>query len=113
MFERITTKINRRFFRYMADYDIDFNELKKKQFQGAIIIDVRNNKEFNEGHIEGSINIPEYEISWDFTNKIKNRNIEIVLYCSSGYRSVKAYKKLKRMGYKNIFNLYGGLETIS
>ena len=110
MFEKITTRINRKFLRHMASYDINLSELKKKQLQGAVIIDVRNHKEYKEGHIEGSINIPEYEINNNFVNIIKNKNIEIVLYCSSGYRSIKAYKKLKKMGYNKIYNLYGGLE---
>ena len=87
MFEKITTRINRKFFRHMASYDINLSELKKKQLQGA-----------------------EYEINNNFVNIIKNKNIEIVLYCSSGYRSIKAYKKLKKLGYNKIYNLYGGLE---
>lgn len=99
------------FFRSMAEYDITLEELKKMQLNGAIIIDVRNHREFNEGHIEHSINIPEYEINKSFVNMIKDKNIPIVLYCSSGYRSVRALKKLKKMGYLYVYNLYGGLEN--
>ena len=97
--------------RNMADYDITLEELKFKQQNGARIIDVRNNREYEEGHIEGSINIPEYEINHSFEKIIENKSATIVLYCSSGYRSVNAYKKLKKMGYMHVYNLYEGLEN--
>ena len=58
----------RKFFRYMEKYDITLEELKQKQLDGAEVIDVRNKREYEEGHIEGSINVPEYEINEDFKN---------------------------------------------
>lgn len=101
----------RKFFRYMEKYDITLEELKQKQLDGAEVIDVRNKREYEEGHIEGSINVPEYEINEDFKNIIINKNKPIIIYCSSGYRSKSAYKKLKNMGYTEVYNLYGGLEN--
>lgn len=110
MLEQIKYILKRKFFRHMEEYDVTLEELKTKQLNGAVIIDVRNNREYEEGHIEGSINIPEYEIDENFQKIIKNKNKTIVLYCSSGFRSTKAYKKLKQMGYTQVYNLYGGLE---
>lgn len=103
-------RIGNRFFRCMDEYDITLSELKQKQASGAVVVDVRNNREYKEGHIEGSINIPEYQINRNFENVVKNKNIPIVLYCSSGWRSKNAYKKIKKLGYNSVFNLYGGLE---
>ena len=97
--------------RSMQEGDIDLDELLKKKQNGAIIIDVRNKREYSEGHIEGSINIPEYEINKSFKEKFLDKNTEFVFYCLSGYRSMKACKKIKKIGYKNVFNLYGGLEN--
>ncbi len=45
----------------MHEYDITLEELKN--IKDALIIDVRNKREYEEGHIEGSINIPEYQIN--------------------------------------------------
>lgn len=95
----------------MMEYDITLEELKEKQSRGSIIIDVRNKRAYNEGHIEGSINIPEYEINRLFTKIIPYKDMPIVVYCSSGYRSVTAYRKLKKLGYTEVYNLYGGLEN--
>lgn len=111
MFEEIKYKLKRQFFRHMENYDVTLEELKIKQLEGAEIIDVRNNREYEESHIEGSINIPEYEINENFEKIIKNKDKPIIVYCTSGFRSTKAYKKLKKIGYKNVYNLYGGLEN--
>jgi rhodanese-related sulfurtransferase len=37
------------------------------------------------------------------------KNAEIIVYCSIGYRSQKAGQELKKLGYKNVKNLYGGI----
>ena len=51
-----------RFYRKMEPYDVNLEELKNMQKSGAEIIDVRSKTEYNEGHLEGAINIPEYEL---------------------------------------------------
>lgn len=104
-------KLILKLYRNMQEYDITLEELKLKQSNGAIIIDVRNQREYQENHISKSINIPEYEIKNTIQNVVKNKSLEIVLYCSSGYRSLKGCKTLKKMGYTNVYNLYGGLEN--
>ena len=93
----------RRFRRTMESYEITFDELKQKQANGAKIVDVRSEQEYNEGHIKYAINIPEYKINNGVINILNDRNLEIVLYCKTGARSKKAYRKLKRLGYKNVF----------
>lgn len=110
MIKKIMYRIGNSFFRCMDEYDITLDELKQKQANGAVIVDVRNNREYNEGHINGSINIPEYEINRSLENKIKNKGTVIVMYCSSGWRSKNACKRAKNLGYSKVFNLYGGLE---
>ena len=109
MLNKLKEKIKKKFFRCMELCDISMEELKKKQDEGAIIIDVRSSQEFNEWHIEGAINIPEYEINCDIEKILDDKDKEIVLYCASGIRSKKAYQKLAKLDYKNIYNLYGGL----
>ncbi len=59
----------------------------------------------------GSINIPEYEINSKVVKILNDVNKEIVVYCESGTRSKKACKKLSKLNYTNVFNLYGGLEN--
>lgn len=76
----------------------------------AIILDAREIKEFNTSHIKNAINI-----GYDFfdlntiTNLISNKERKIVVYCSVGIRSETIAEKIKALGYKNVFNLYGGI----
>ncbi len=111
MFKILKCKFMKKFFRNMEEYDITMEELLKKQLLGAKVVDVRSEQEYKEGHIDDAINIPEYEINSKIESIIDDKNCEIVLYCSSGNRSKEAYKKFKKLGYTNLYNLYGGLEN--
>ena len=104
-------KFKKRLFRSMEKDDVDIEKLKEMAMKGAMIIDVRSPQEYNEGHIGGSILIPEYEINKTAKKIIDDEDMTIVVYCSSGARSKKAQKKLKSMGYQNVYNLYDGLDN--
>lgn len=77
--------------------------------QGAIIIDVRSPQEYREGHIDGAICIPDYQIKKEISKYVKNKEENIILYCSTGHRSQKAQKILENMGYTNVYNVYEGI----
>ena len=61
--------------------------------------------------MKGAINIPYYEINKKLFDVSKDKNKEIVLYCQSGVRSKQAYKKLIKLQYKNVYNLYRGIDN--
>lgn len=74
---------------------------------GALLIDVRTQEEFDAGHIEGAINIPYQE-----TNALMNaigadKQRPVVVYCRSGKRAGRAKATLDENGYSNIFNATG------
>lgn len=81
-----------------------------KENKDIIILDVRSPQEYNEGHITGAINIPEYEITSKVNNKIQNKNTKIIVYCASGLRSKKSIKVLTKLGFTNLYNLENGIE---
>lgn len=91
--------------------DISVEEMKKIiQNNKVILLDVRSIQEFNEGHLNGAINIPLYDLNSSTIEKIiKNKQDFIITYCSAGIRSKKAVKILKNMGYKNVYNLKEGV----
>ena len=99
------------FKRNMEYYEINIEELKEKQKNGAEILDVRSSQEYAEGHFKGAINIPYYQINKNVYNILKDKQQEIVLYCEAGVRSRQAYKKLLKLQYKNVYSLYKGLEN--
>ena len=70
--------------------------------QGAIILDVRSNDEFSEGHIPYSINIPVREIK-NHLSKL-NHNKPIICCCASGVRSGAAKTILESKGYRSVYD---------
>jgi len=88
---------------------LGIKQLSPKEFdqkKGMMILDVRTNKEYENGHIPGAIHVPLSDIG-DKIKKLK-KDKELVVYCQSGNRSIWAIKRLMGMGYKNLFNLKGG-----
>ena len=103
--------IKKKLFRGMELYDISLEELMQKQIDGAIVIDVRSIQEFSEGHLEGAVNIPYYDIVKKIDKICPNKAKEIVVYCGIGARSKRAYKILKKLQNKNVYNLYGFIDN--
>lgn len=102
----------RRYCRSSQNSEIFIEELVNKVKQGAILLDVRSRQEYMEGHFEGAINIPEYELKNRIEREIPNKKQLIVIYCQYGGRSKKAWVLMNRLGYTNIYNLRGGLNMI-
>lgn len=73
-----------------------------------IILDVRTEEEFAEGHIENAILIPDYEITSKADEILKDKNQLILVYCRSGNRSKVASQALVELGYTNVKE-FGGI----
>ena len=73
-----------------------------------IILDVRTEEEFAEGHIENAILIPDYEITSKAEEILKDKNQLILVYCRSGNRSKVASQALVELGYTNVKE-FGGI----
>jgi phage shock protein E len=76
---------------------------------GKYVIDVRTEAEWNTGHIDGAILIPDDQIKEKISQYIKNKKAPIALYCRTGRRAASALDTLKAMGYTNAQN-YGSQE---
>ncbi len=88
------------------DAVLTHDEVVKLIDKGAIIVDVRTDVEYNEGHIENALSIPLDTISKETLNeKIQDKNSYIIVYCKSGNRSKKAQEELTNLGYTNVYNL--------
>ena len=102
----------KRCYRNIQNGDITIAELKSKVSQGAILIDVRSNQEYREGHLQGAVNIPEFEIAKRIQREIPKKNQLVVVYCQYGGRSKGAKIIMEKMGYTNVYNLFGGLDML-
>jgi len=83
----------------------DFKALKK-----PIVLDTREIKEFEVSHLQNAqcVGFDHFKIK-DIQKKYTNKNDTIVVYCSVSIRSEMIGNQLKKAGYKNVFNLYGGI----
>lgn len=100
---KVLEKLNKKSVPY-----IGVNELQSKE--NFVLLDAREIKEFNVSHIENAINVGFDKFdSKKVTTILKDKNATIVVYCSIGVRSEKIGEKLLKLGYRNVFNLYGGI----
>ena len=76
--------------------------------EGYIILDVRTQEEYNQGHIPGAIVIPHTEITVRAEAELKDKDQLILVYCRSGRRSKLAAEDLVKLGYTNIKE-FGGI----
>ncbi len=76
--------------------------------EGYVILDVRTQEEFDQGHIPGAILIPDYEIEEKAENVLKDKDQLILVYCRSGRRSKLAAEALVKLGYTHIKE-FGGI----
>ncbi len=75
---------------------------------GYVILDVRTEQEYAQGHIPGAILIPDYEISEKAESVLTDKDQLILVYCRSGRRSKNAAAQLEEMGYTRIRE-FGGI----
>jgi len=76
----------------------------------VFILDAREKEEYHTSHLKNAIFVGYNHFELDSVLiKIPNKNSEIVVYCSIGIRSEIIASKLKKAGYSNVFNLYGGI----
>ena len=91
--------------------DINVNELKDKIFnrEEVVLLDVRTKEEYEQGHLENSILVPYDELEKRHKELNIDTDLMVVIYCRSGRRSLIAASMLERLGYKNLFNVLGGI----
>ena len=77
-----------------------------------VILDVRREMEFAEGHVKGSINVPLYSLTDPASMANIEENQNVYVHCAGGYRSIIASSLMKRQGIHNIRNVTGGYAAI-
>lgn len=77
--------------------------------QKVQLIDVRTPDEFESGHIENAKNIDFFSDKFAEEFSKLNKEEPVYIYCKSGNRSAQAAIKLSEMGFKEIYNLEGGI----
>ncbi len=94
--------------------DVEPDELlmDMKFDENLVILDVRRETEFADGHLENAINIPLNELSDPAKMALMEETQNIYIHCAAGYRSMIATSLIKRQGIHNLRNVVGGWSQI-
>lgn len=74
----------------------------------ALLIDVRTPQEYEQGHLDKALNIDYHGDDFDQKMAALDKSKPVFLYCKSGGRSGKTFHKLKKMGFKDVYDMKGG-----
>ena len=77
----------------------------------AVMIDVRDKDEWEEGHIPGATHLSRGTVELDIEEKVPDPNAMIICHCGGGGRSALAAESLQKMGYKNVRSMAGGFKA--
>lgn len=88
--------------------EISVDETLKRIEDGAKLIDVREDNEYEAGHAAGASHMGRGIIERDIVQTFPDKGTELILYCGGGYRSALAADMLQRMGYTNVWSMAGG-----
>ena len=83
-------------------------EAEQMMSDDAVIVDVRNQNEFSQGHIPGAVLLPAPEIGERAESLLPDKNQVVLVYCRSGARSAAAARELVLLGYNRVYD-FGGI----
>jgi rhodanese-related sulfurtransferase len=77
--------------------------------EDAVVLDVRSDGEFNQGHIVNALNIPQKSIQEQLSKLGKYRNRPIIMACRNGQTASGVGSTLRKNGFEQVYSLAGGL----
>lgn len=88
--------------------EISVDETLERMNEGAVLIDVREDNEFEAGHAKDAVHLGRGIIERDIIGKYPEKETELILYCGGGFRSALSADMLQKMGYTNVWSMAGG-----
>ncbi|HZF00403.1 MAG TPA: rhodanese-like domain-containing protein [Methylomirabilota bacterium] len=97
----------------VQEISIEQAQARLKQNPKAVLIDVREDNEWNAGHAAEAKHLGKGIFERDLEKTFPDANTEIIMYCGGGFRSALTCDVAQRMGYKNVFSLAGGHKAMA
>jgi len=95
--------------RRIRETTVDDVRLKLDNHENFLLVDVREESEWTKDHLPGAIHLGKGIIERDIEERVPDLNAQIVLYCGGGFRSALAADSLRKMGYRNVLSMDGGI----
>jgi rhodanese-related sulfurtransferase len=91
--------------------NVDDFEAKLSELEDAVLLDVRTQGEYDDGHLAGSVMIDYRGV--EFREKVSELDSDkpVLVYCRSGRRSHQAFMVLEELGFKEIYEMQGGMNA--
>jgi sulfur-carrier protein adenylyltransferase/sulfurtransferase len=91
--------------------EVSVEEVAARRTRGdeLILLDVREKDEVRAGYIEGAVTIPRGFLEFQAAGQLPQTDVDVVVYCASGARSLLAAQVLHAMGYARVASMAGGL----
>ena len=110
-------KHNEGFLRLVADAktrirEIDLDTYRAEMHEPHVLVDTREESEWNAGHVKGALPLSKGVIERDIETQIPDKAAKIVLYCGGGFRSALVADNLRKMGYTHPISLDGGWRAL-
>jgi rhodanese-related sulfurtransferase len=97
---------------YVKEITIEQARERLAQNPKAVLMDVREDSEWNKQHAEQAVHLGKGVLERDLEAMFPDTNTEILMYCGGGYRSVLTAAVAQEMGYRNVFSVMGGYKGL-
>lgn len=97
---------------YVKEITVDQARARLEQNPEAILVDVREDSEWQKQHASGAVHLGKGVLERDIEKTFPDENRELIFYCGGGYRSVLAAASAQEMGYHRVYSLIGGYKEL-
>jgi rhodanese-related sulfurtransferase len=96
----------------VKEITIDEARARLAENPNAVLLDVREDNEWNAGHAREAVHLGKGILERDLEKVIPDPSAEIIMYCGGGYRSALTADAAQQMGYRNVASLIGGYKAL-
>jgi rhodanese-related sulfurtransferase len=97
---------------YVNELTVEQAAERLKQNAEAVLVDVREDEEWNKGHAINAVHLGKGVLERDIEKLFADCDRELIMYCGGGYRSVLTAAVARKMGFRNVFSLIGGYKAL-
>src|SRR6187551_516379 len=88
--------------------EVDTDEAASRIGDGALVLDVREPDEYDQGALPGAVHIPRGHLEAQVEGRLVDKGAPVVVYCAAGVRSAFAARTLQELGYADVVSMAGG-----
>ncbi|MBT5928238.1 MAG: sulfurtransferase [Verrucomicrobia bacterium] len=96
----------------VTEISIDQTRERLASGKNTILIDVREDREWNKQHAQEAVHLGKGVLERDIEGMFPDKSTELIMYCGGGFRSALTAEVAQRMGYNKVYSLAGGYKAL-